>query len=134
MGTSQLPPPGVALVIDGDADVRRACASLLAAAGLAVATVDDGAAGLAAIAGGGVDVVVASIRLADVTGPELLQAIRARDQVLPVVFVTSWPDFADHDDASALGGTVASAAFGYRVGRLVKSPVRGERAVTPSVG
>lgn len=137
-------PAGTVLIVEGDESVLRSCAAMLTAAGMQVRTATQGAAALVALAGGDVHVVLASVQLTDLTGPELLRSIRERDTDLPVIFVTSWPSF-DPDDlatgssggarnsAEALRGTVVTAAVGYRVGQRARrrsrspsSPPEGE--------
>lgn len=55
------------------------------------------------------DVVVANVALPDTPGAALLQAIRARDVDLPVVFVTAWPQ-ADSESHEPLVASVLAAA------------------------
>jgi DNA-binding NarL/FixJ family response regulator len=129
------PPPATVLIIEGDELVLRSCADMLSAAGMQVRTAMAGSSALLALGEGDVHVVVANLQLPDVTGPELLRAIRERDSDLPVIFVTTWPSFAaetiatgssggTRNSADALRGTVVTAAVGYRVGQRARRRTR----------
>jgi FixJ family two-component response regulator len=117
--------PGVALVVDVDETVLRSCASMLRAAGMQVVTASTSADALDALG------VNKNVSLPDSDGPDLLRAIRAKDTDLPVIFVTTWPDFSPSNlaeqvdkggpnTAEALRGTVVSAAVSYRIGRRAR--------------
>jgi CheY-like chemotaxis protein len=116
--------PGVVLVLDPDEGVLIACGEMLGKAGMVVriaATLDQA---LAHVAAGGIEVVLASVRVPDNDAATVLHALRARDPHLPVVFVETWPDFggaARAEDSESLRATVAAAAVGYRLGRRARS-------------
>lgn len=124
-----LPELATALVVEDDALVLTACTELLIGLGMRVRSAASCDAALSALASGNVDVVIANVRPPDTTGAELLRAIRERDTDLPVIFISDWPAFGRADGA-ALGGAVATAADGYRIGRRARrrscSPLRGD--------
>jgi DNA-binding NarL/FixJ family response regulator len=116
--------PGVVLVLDPDEVVLMACGKMLGKAGMVVriaATLDQA---LAHVAAGGIEVVLASVRVPDTDAAAVLAAIRHRDPHLPVVFVETWPDFGagvTPEDSESLRATVAAAAVGYRLGRRART-------------
>lgn len=112
--------PGVVLVLDPDEGVLIACGKMLGKAGMVVRIAATLEQALAHVAGGGIEVVLASVRVPDAEAAVVLHAIRARDPHLPVVFVETWPDFggaAAPEDRESLRATVAAAAIGYRISR-----------------
>jgi DNA-binding NtrC family response regulator len=106
-----------ALIIDHDEPRMIHCANLLRAGGMRVRIAATATAALAALQKG-VDVVLAGLILRESSAVELLREIRTHDEQLPVIFVSSWPDFArdspDRRPADSLRGTVLCAASGYR--------------------
>jgi DNA-binding NarL/FixJ family response regulator len=116
--------PGVVLVLDPDEVVLTACGKMLGKAGMIVRVAATLEQALVHVAGGGIEVVLASVRVPDAEAAAVLHAIRARDPHLPVVFVETWPDFggaATPEDSESLRATVAAAAVGYRLGRRARS-------------
>lgn len=125
---SYQPELATALVVENDAITLTACTALLTGCGMRVLIAGSRGAAMIALASGDVDVVIANVRLSDTTGAELLQAIRAHDAALPVIFVTDWPERRAEGDA--LSAAASTAADGYRIGRRARrrtdSPLRGE--------
>lgn len=116
--------PGVVLVLDPDEAVLAACGEMLGKAGMIVRVAATVERALAHVAAGGIEVVLASVRVPDTDAAAVLAAIRTRDPHLPVVFVETWPDFgcpATPEDSESLRATVAAAAVGYRLGRRART-------------
>jgi EAL domain-containing protein (putative c-di-GMP-specific phosphodiesterase class I)/ActR/RegA family two-component response regulator len=87
---SQTDSPRV-LLVDDEEPLRRATARLLAAEGYDVSQAADGRAALELLAAGEFDVVVSDVKMPNMTGLELLRAIRQRDLELPVILLTGGP-------------------------------------------
>src|SRR5689334_865201 len=103
--------PGVdgarVLVVEDDAGLRGAVARALREAGLAVTTAADGTAALSAVGPGpetDVDVVVLDIGLPDSDGRDVCQALRARGNDVPVLFLTARDQLHDVLAGFAAGG------------------------------
>lgn len=80
-------PPARVLVIDDEPQIRRFLDISLRAQGYAVELAHNGAAGLAALAANGADVVILDVGLPDMEGHEVLAQLRGWSQV-PVVMLT----------------------------------------------
>ncbi|CAB1128126.1 Transcriptional regulatory protein ResD [Candidatus Hydrogenisulfobacillus filiaventi] len=81
--------PLLVLVADDDPHIRELCRLYLEAAGYRVAEAASGAAALARIAEGGVDLLVLDIMLPDGDGWEVLRRLREGDGWLPVLMLTA---------------------------------------------
>lgn len=110
-------PPATALIIDDDELLLVRCADMLRAAGMAVRIAGGVPAAARALDDSEFDVVVAGIRVRESSAAELLRTIRSHDEELPVIFVSTWPDFDEVTSRDALRGTVISAAVGYQRSR-----------------
>ncbi len=95
------------LVIEDDADSRDAVGLLLRNAGYGVETAASGREGLRAFTTRPWDLVVLDLRLPDLSGLEVLRAIRAAAPATPVVVVTG------HGSMSSAVDAVNEAAFAY---------------------
>ena len=84
------PVPRRILVVDDDATVRDTIVSLLRAAGHLVIDAAGGAAGVARLADGPVDLVLTDLGMPEVTGWDVARAVRERYPRLPVVLLTGW--------------------------------------------
>jgi two-component system response regulator FixJ len=93
-----------ACLVEPDAAEARRIGALLASLGLAVATYPDGASLLAA-APPQATCVISEMALPDMTGAELIAALRARGLEAPVILL-------------AAGSEVAAAVAGIRAGAL----------------
>lgn len=91
MATAE-PVRGRLLLVDDDAPLRSLLKELLEDAGYAVTDAADGALALAELDRGTYDAVLSDIVMPDVTGFDLLRAVRQRDLDLPVVLMTGHPD------------------------------------------
>ena len=84
-------PPRV-LVIDDDASVRQILRFLLAAFGYESQPAADGQSGLAQFVKGGWDVVLTDLEMPEMSGWQVIEAIRQRDPTMPIVIVTAFSD------------------------------------------
>src|SRR5450432_90997 len=84
-------PPVRVLLVDDEQAIARGLGRLLKSAGYAVTAAYDGVHAMEAIAAAPFDVIVSDIRMPNMGGLALLQAIRGRDLDVPVVFLTGSP-------------------------------------------
>ncbi len=77
------------LLVEDDAALARGLSYNLEREGYAVLQAADGAAARAALAAGGLDLVLLDLGLPDADGLELLRELRARDAALPVLCLTA---------------------------------------------
>jgi len=81
------------LLVDDDALVRSSLRRHLSRQGYEILTADGGAQALALLARDpGIDAVLTDLKMPEMDGLELLQAIRARDLELPVILLTGHAD------------------------------------------
>ncbi len=83
-------PPSV-LIVDDEPAIRRLLRTSLAAHGYRTVEAESGAAALAAVAAGGIDVVVLDLGLPDLDGMEVIRRLRAASAV-PLVVLTARED------------------------------------------
>ena len=81
---------GRALVVDDHIEMAQVVAEFLSDLGWACTTVDTGGAAIAALGGGGFDVVITDLRMAEVDGLDVLAAARRIDPDLPVLVMTAF--------------------------------------------
>jgi EAL domain-containing protein (putative c-di-GMP-specific phosphodiesterase class I)/ActR/RegA family two-component response regulator len=79
------------LLVDDDAAVIRAYSHVLARHGTTVQTASNGKDAIARLAAGRYDVVVSDISMPEMTGLELLRAVRSVDLDIPVILMTGEP-------------------------------------------
>jgi len=91
------------LVIDDEPPIRRLLRTGLGTQDYAVVEAADGAAALAALEAGGVDLAILDLGLPDMAGHALLAAIRERWPDLPVVILSSRDDERGKVEALDLG-------------------------------
>jgi EAL domain-containing protein (putative c-di-GMP-specific phosphodiesterase class I) len=82
---------GRILLVDDERAVVRAYARTLGAAGFAVDVAYDGSDAARAAARGGFDVIVSDITMPEMTGLDLLRAVREHDLDVPVILMTGGP-------------------------------------------
>ncbi|HTX52072.1 MAG TPA: GAF domain-containing protein [Candidatus Baltobacteraceae bacterium] len=104
--------PRTVLVVDDDTRVRQTLVGLLEAAGHTVIEAAGGAAAIALLAGGGIDLVLTDLGMPEVNGWAVAHAARSRDRRLPVVLLTGWGEAAEAEPDAAL------------VDRILGKPVR----------
>lgn len=80
------------LLVDDEEAVRRASARVLSAEGFEVVQAGDGREALGHLERGQFDVVVSDVMMPNMSGLELLRAIRQRDLELPVILLTGMPN------------------------------------------
>jgi EAL domain-containing protein (putative c-di-GMP-specific phosphodiesterase class I) len=91
---------GRVLVVDDEDALRRAYARVLERDGYEVVTAADGRAATQELGRASMlDAVVSDIRMPEMSGLELLRAVRKRDEDLPVILVTANPDLASAREA-----------------------------------
>ncbi len=95
--------PPTLLVIDDDADVRRAEVEALERVGLTVVEAADGVAGLLAARRRAFDAVILDLRMPGLDGLEVLAALRREQADLPVVVVSGQGTFDDAVEALRRG-------------------------------
>ncbi len=83
------------LVVDDERAMRLGIGETLERQGFAVTAVESGAAALAALAEGGVALVLSDMRMPVMSGPELLAAVQERHPGLPMVMMTAYGTVED---------------------------------------
>ncbi len=122
--------PSRVLVIDDDPSVRMVIRYLLEEFGYACETAADGRSGLARFDEGGWDLVLTDIAMPDVSGWDVIEAIRHRAPTMPILLVTAYDDPAVMRRAS--GWRVPVIAKPFRLETLkaavlqALSPTRGD--------
>jgi DNA-binding response OmpR family regulator len=91
------------LLIENDGRTRALVDAGLASRGFSVVTAPDGAAGIAAVRSGAIDLVLLDLHLPDVDGLALLAAIRAARPRLPVIALIESDDERSKLDGFARG-------------------------------
>lgn len=89
-------------VVDDDQRVRHSLATLLRSLGLTAATYDSAASFLATDISAA-DGVLTDLQMPDMSGIDLLAAVKARDRSIPVVIMTAFPEDVLRTRAMALG-------------------------------
>jgi len=80
------------LVVDDDAAIRRALRDALDSAGFVVDVADDAVAGLAVVASSRPHVVISDVRMASLSGLDLLRELRQRAPDVDVILMTAFDD------------------------------------------
>jgi DNA-binding NtrC family response regulator len=95
--------PGRVLLVDDQPELRRLFRRSLVRAGHEVIEAVNGRVALRLMPDGNFDVVISDVRMPDMSGVELLQAIRLHDPDLPVLLVSGSPDLETAKQAAAYG-------------------------------
>jgi two-component system cell cycle sensor histidine kinase/response regulator CckA len=80
------------LLVDDDPAVRRAYCRTLASKGVTVEAVSSGSEAIARVVSGSFDVILSDISMPQMTGLELLRAVRASDLDVPVILMSGAPE------------------------------------------
>ena len=96
-------PPGRVLVVDDDDLFLRVCGSVLRRAGATVETVSDPSEALRRIERSRYDAIVSDVCMPNVTGLNLLKAVREVDTAVPFVLMTGAPSVESAISAIDLG-------------------------------
>jgi serine/threonine protein kinase/ActR/RegA family two-component response regulator len=115
---------GRVLITDDQADLRRVWARALRREGHHVTEACDGASALAQVKAHTFDLVISDIRMPDMSGIELLVAIREVDPDLPVLLLTGDPELSTAMKAVELGA-LEYLAKPIDLGKLSASTARG---------
>ena len=91
------------LIVDDDAGQRSLLESAVSATGVETACVDGGKGALALLEKDTWDLVISDVKMPDMDGFELLEAIRAKGVAVPVLFVTGYADIKDAVSAMQMG-------------------------------
>ena len=91
-------PPRI-LIVDDDASQRSLLVSFLAGQGFETVPVESGERALAVLAGGGVAMMISDVRMAGLTGLDLLRLARKEHAQLPILMVTAYTDIRDAVEA-----------------------------------
>jgi EAL domain-containing protein (putative c-di-GMP-specific phosphodiesterase class I) len=91
------------LLVDDEESVRRASARVLGTEGFEVVQAADGRQALSELERGEFAVVVTDVMMPNMSGLELLRAIRLRDLELPVILLTGMPNVEAADEAKRHG-------------------------------
>jgi two-component system chemotaxis sensor kinase CheA len=109
-----------ALVVEDSAIIRDLVVQILRASGLEVLTAPEGKAALALVDAESPDIVISDIEMPGMNGFDLLQAIRARSQKLPVIMLTSRGSTEDRQRAAAMGANAHLVKSGFEEDTLVE--------------
>src|SRR5580704_76228 len=97
---------GRILVIDDEPDIRESLETLLGMeGGYAVELAQNGAEGLQKLESRGYDIVLLDLMMPDISGMEVLQEYRVRDQTTPVFMITAYGSVEAAVQALKLGAT-----------------------------
>ena len=77
------------LIIDDESGILDTLRILLKKEGFEVFVAQGGKAGLDAIRGTGADIVLTDVRMPQVTGLDILQAVKEQDPLTPVILMTA---------------------------------------------
>ncbi|RFT05019.1 response regulator, partial [Edwardsiella anguillarum] len=99
--------PGLVWIVDDDSAIRWVLERALTGAGLRCATFENGQSALTAMSAQTPDVLLSDIRMPGMDGLALLQQIKARHPLLPVIIMTA------HSDLDAAVSAYQRGAFDY---------------------
>ena len=98
---------GLVLVVDDDPGTSETLRDVLELGGHTVRTADSGRAGLETLASSPVDAAIVDLKLPDVSGLDLLEAIKATSAETEVILITG------HASVASAVQAINGAAFGY---------------------
>lgn len=104
---AQLASPSRVLLVDDQPEVRRVVRRSLAKAGYEVVEAWNGQVAVELARESTFDLVISDVRMPDMSGLELLNALHQHDPDLPVILTSGWPGPNGTLDADAVG------AFAY---------------------
>lgn len=93
----------VILVVDDEAVIRGLLEKVLTRDGYTVLTANDGEMALGVLAEHKVDIVVSDIRMPNMDGLELLETMRQKYPIIPVMIMTAYGETFSVKDALLLG-------------------------------
>ena len=93
------------LLIDDEANLRDTVSRILTRAGFQVVTARSGAEGLEQFSKGGFGLAYIDMRMPDMSGLDVLNAIRQQDKYVPVIVFSALNDEASFQDAMQNGAT-----------------------------
>src|SRR5436305_10471476 len=91
-------------IVDDEPGICRVLSALFTRAGWDVVTFNNPSEALKAVPGSDVDVVITDLQMPEMTGVQLLQALRAAGQSVPVLVITAHGTIASAGEAVRLGG------------------------------
>ncbi len=94
----------IVAIVDDDAGMRDATASLLSALGYGTETFESAEAFIAAAATSRANCLVTDVQLGDISGVELVHQLAADGYKYPTIFMTALDDDGIRDKAAAAGG------------------------------
>lgn len=94
---------GRVLIVDDDISLLRLFRRMLEGGAFEVVTAENGKEALAKVQAGRFDVILSDIVMADMSGLELLRAVRQRDLDVPVLLMTGGPDVSTAVEAVECG-------------------------------
>lgn len=83
------------LLVDDDPGITSGLSPVLQREGFTVTVADDGPSALAAVAAGGIDIVVLDVMMPGLDGRATLRRLRAEGRTLPVLLLTSVGEAAE---------------------------------------
>ncbi len=107
------------LVVDDEENIRRTLIESLAALGYQAVGVADGNQALKEIESNAYDLVISDIRMPELNGIELLNAVRRNFPNLPVVIITAYP-LAYPEERATLEGAAGYIAKPFRINQIDK--------------
>jgi len=90
------------LIVDDEIDIREFAKSFFSKRGITVFTAEGGGAGLEIIENEVPDLVLLDVRMADMTGIEMLKKVRGRGNEVKVIMVTGVEDEETVEEAKKL--------------------------------
>jgi DNA-binding response OmpR family regulator len=125
--------PARVLVVDDEADILELVSDILTTSGHRVDTAASGSAALRLLADGRYDVLFCDLGMREMSGWEVVAAVRGRDPALGIVLLTGWGATLSNDRLSEYGiDAVLNKPFEMeRILRTVQEVVerRGARSV-----
>ncbi len=109
------------LVVDDSPGVRQIVAGALAAGGFDTVVAASAEEALEIVAGGGVDGIVVDYSMPGSDGIALVEGVRARSAVLPIVMMSAVAERSDQDRAKAAGVNAYFDKSDFREGALVST-------------